>query len=124
MTVIKKSDMEIAMTDGDKLVARIADAGEMAFMRVNLPAGTDFTAGLEAAGGPNRCAVPHWMFVISGALQIHHNDGRVDIAKAGEFLYAEPGHTALCEVDTEIIEVSPRLAIRELLGKMLAAAPA
>jgi hypothetical protein len=124
VTTIKISDMEMAMTDGEKLSVRIADAGDMAFLRATLPAGSDFTPALEAAGGPNRCEIPHWMFVISGALQVRHNDGRLDIGQAGDFIYAEPGHTALCEVETEFIEVSPRVPIRDLLDKMTAAAPA
>jgi hypothetical protein len=124
MTVIKQSDMQVAMSDEGKLSVRVADAGDMALFRVTLPAGADFTPALEAAGGAGRCQVPHWMFVISGALQIRHNDGRVDIGRAGDFIYAEPGHTALCEVDTEFIEVSPRVPIRELLDKMAAAATA
>lgn len=109
--------MEMAMTDGDKLTVRIADAGDMAFMRVTLPGGADMTPQLRAVS-PNHCEVPHWMFVISGELHIGYNDGHVDIGKAGEFIYAEPGHTPWCHVDTEFIEVSPRQEIRELLAKV------
>jgi hypothetical protein len=117
MTTIKTADMEMAMTDGGKLTARIADAGEMAVLRVTLPGGTDMSEALRAVS-PNHCEVPHWMFVLSGELHIGHNDGRVDIGKAGDFIYAEPGHRPWCNVDTEFIEVSPRRPIRELLAKV------
>ncbi|MGE0601751.1 MAG: hypothetical protein AB7J35_19980 [Dehalococcoidia bacterium] len=122
MPTISKQTMEMVMTDGEKLFTRIADAGEMAFLRVTLPANTDFTPALEAAGGPQRCGIPHWMYVLSGALRIRYNDGREEVGHAGEFIHAIPGHTALCDVDTEFIEVSPRAAIRDLLAKMTGAA--
>lgn len=116
MTRIALADMETAMAAGD-LEVRIADAGEMAVLRARLPAGTDFTPQLRAVN-PNACEVPHWMYVVSGALHIGHNDGRVDVGRPGDVIYAEPGHTAWVEVDTEFVEVSPRAAIRDLLNKL------
>jgi hypothetical protein len=116
MTRIALENMEIAMSEGP-LSVRIADAGDMAVLRTSLPAGTDFTPQLRAVN-PNACEVPHWMFVISGVLHIGHNDGRVDIGTAGDVIYAEPGHTAWVEVDTEIVEVSPRQEIRVLLTQL------
>jgi hypothetical protein len=116
MTRIALDDMETAMSAGP-LSVRIADAGEMAVLRASLPAGTDFTPQLRAVN-PNACEVPHWMYVISGALHVGHNDGRVDVGRAGDVIYAEPGHTAWVEVDTEFVEVSPRGEIRELLTKL------
>jgi len=116
MTTINPSSMEVAMSDG-ALSVRIADAGEMAVLRALPPAGTNMTEALRAVD-PKGCQVPHWMYVISGELHMGYNDGRVDVAKAGEFLCAEPGHVPWVDVDTEFIEVSPRAAARDLLAKL------
>jgi hypothetical protein len=116
MTRIALEDMETVMSAGP-LSVRIADAGEMAVLRTSLPAGADFTPQLRAVN-PNACEVPHWMYVISGALHIGHNDGRVDVGRAGDVIYAEPGHTAWVEVDTEFVEISPRQEIRTLLTQL------
>jgi hypothetical protein len=116
MSRIAPDNMQIAMSDGP-LVVRIADAGDMAMLRVSLPAGTDYTEPLRSVS-PNHCEVPHWMYVIAGELHIPHNDGRIDVAKAGEMIYAEPGHTARCPVDTEFFEVSPREPIRKLIAAL------
>jgi hypothetical protein len=82
-----------------------------------LPAGTDFTPQLRAIN-PNACEVPHWMYVISGALHVGYNDGRIDVGNAGDVIHAEPGHTVWVEDDTEYMEISPRTEIRELLAKL------
>lgn len=116
MTRIILNDMETAMEAGD-LCVRIGDAGDMAVLQLKIPAGTDFTAQLRAVN-PNGCEVPHWMYVVSGVLHIGHNDGRVDVGNAGDVIYAEPGHTAWVEVDTEVVEISPRAPARELIAKL------
>lgn len=125
MSKITQDQMDVVMTDGDKLLVQIADAGDMAFIRARVPAGSDFTETLSAVS-PNRCEVPHWMFVVSGSLFIGHNDGRVDHGTAGDFIYAEPGHTAWCDADSEFVEVSPREGARDLFAAIaaLAATPA
>ncbi|MGD9894074.1 MAG: hypothetical protein AB7R89_07855 [Dehalococcoidia bacterium] len=120
MSRIALEDMDVAMSAGP-LCVRIADAGEMAVLHTSLPAGTDFTPQLRVVN-PNACEVPHWLYVISGALHIGHNDGRVDVGEAGDVIYAEPGHTAWVEVDTEFVEVSPRTEIRDLLTKLTSGA--
>ena len=119
MLKITQDQMEVTMTDGDKLLVQIADAGEMSFIRARVPGGSDFTGALSAVS-PNRCEVPHWIYVLSGSLFIGHNDGRQENGKAGDFLYAEPGHTAWCDADTEFVEVSPREAARKLVADLAA----
>lgn len=58
-------------------------------------------------GLPNdRCQCPHWGIVLKGQIRII-NDGKEEIAKAGDAYYMPPGHTVMIEAGTELWEFSP-----------------
>ena len=118
MTTIRHADMAVRMSDGP-LDIRTANAGEMAVLHAAIPAGTDFAPVLNAID-PRGCMVPHWMYVVSGELRMVYPDGRVDSAREGEVLYAEPGHLPEIPVDTKFVEISPAKAANELMDKVMA----
>jgi mannose-6-phosphate isomerase-like protein (cupin superfamily) len=55
----------------------------------------------------NRCQSAHWGYVIKGRMLIKYKDYKETIS-AGDAYYLPPGHIAVMEAGTEIIEFSPK----------------
>jgi hypothetical protein len=93
---------------------RTAQWGGMTVAYAKYAKGTDLTPALKGLKN-DMCQCPHWGYIISGALHLRFAEGRVEILKAGDLWYAEPGHTAWCEEDTEFIDFSPQEAFAEVI---------
>ncbi len=65
--------------------------------------GTPLLKGLP----DDRCQCPHWGYVIKGRLRVEYAD-RVEVIDAGDAYYLAPGHVAICEEDSEVVEFSPK----------------
>ena len=79
----------------------------------NAPAGTDFTpllAGLEN----DKCQVPHWGYVVKGAVRIIYEDGKEEVFSEGEAFYMKSGHTAKVEKDLLLVSFSPEDGFHDL----------
>ena len=100
-----KRDMPVAF-EGDGVVSRLAEWGEMNVALETFPGGTD-TAPLFKGLPDDRCQCPHWGYVLKGRMRIRYPD-REEILEAGDAYYMEPGHLPLFEEDTEVLEFSPR----------------
>ncbi|MEN8230713.1 MAG: hypothetical protein ABFS38_21330 [Bacteroidota bacterium] len=77
------------------------------------PAGTDFSpllAGLKN----DKCQVPHWGYVIEGAVRIIYEDGKEEVFSEGEAFYMKPGHTAIVEKDLFLVSFSPEDGMHDL----------
>lgn len=64
--------------------------------------------------------------VLAGAVHVIYGDGSQEISRAGEVFYWPPPHTVRFEVDTEILEFSPRAGLRsvyEHIGRKLGQVP-
>lgn len=115
---VSKDDMRQGIPSlGDTLKA--ADLGEMAAAIVTVAAGTDFRPVLQQLP-EGACTVPHWGYVIGGAVNIGYEGGKVETAKAGEIFWMEPGHTVWFDEDTSYVDFSPGPEMNALLGKLAA----
>lgn len=84
------------------------DLGSMSVLAHRWPKGFDAKDMLSAAFGPLCCPVPHHFIVTKGEIEVGYtSDGSTERAKAGDVLYARPGHTVRAIEDSDIVEVSP-----------------
>ncbi|MEN8139007.1 MAG: hypothetical protein ABFR62_11315 [Bacteroidota bacterium] len=79
----------------------------------NAPKGTNFTPLLEGLEN-DHCQVPHWGYVVEGAVSIEYEDGNKETFKEGEAFYMKPGHTALVLEDLKLVSFSPEDGMHEL----------
>ena len=87
--------------------ARTADWGGMAVSFATLAGGTDFSPAFQGLKD-DMCQVPHWAYVLRGALNLRTKNGREENISAGDVWYAPPGHTAWVDEDTEVVEFTPK----------------
>lgn len=79
----------------------------------NAPAGSDFRPllmGLEN----DHCQVPHWGYVVKGAIQIEYEDGTSEVFREGEAFYMRPGHTGGVLEDLLLVSFSPEEGMFDL----------
>ena len=75
--------------------------------RMQFSAGTDIAPLLE--GLPDdTCQVPHWGYVLDGAIDVRYSDDTEEVDRAGDLFYWPPGHSVSVEEDSEIILFSPQ----------------
>ena len=79
----------------------------------NAPKGTNFTPLLEGLEN-DHCQVPHWGYVVEGAISIEYEDGSKETFKKGEAFYMKPGHTALVLEDLKLVSFSPEEVMHDL----------
>ena len=78
------------------------------------PAGADFTPLLEGLEN-DKCQVPHWGYVIEGAIRIVFQDGTEALFSEGEAFFMKAGHTAIVEKDVVLVSFSPEHAMHGLV---------
>lgn len=100
---------------GDTMKA--ADLGEMAGAFVTVPAGADLRPALGQLPGGS-CPVPHWGYVVSGALNIGYDSGKTELVHGGELFWMEPGHTVWVDEDTVYVDFSPKDEMNDVLAKV------
>ena len=93
--------------------------GELCAAAITLAPGTDF-APVLAQRPTGTCAVPHWGFVRSGALNIRYADGETETVRAGELYYMPAGHLVAVDEATAYVEFSPREQFTDLMTKLAA----
>ncbi|MFO7668231.1 MAG: hypothetical protein R6W31_01100 [Bacteroidales bacterium] len=79
----------------------------------NLPKGTDFKPLLEGLEN-DHCQVPHWGYVVKGAILIEYEDGGKDLFREGEAFYMKPGHTGEVMEDLQLVSFSPEEGMHDL----------
>ena len=100
-----KNELPIA-AEALGVVSRQIDWGEMTIAVETMPAGID-TAPIFRGLPDDRCQCPHWGYVVSGQFRAVYAD-REETISAGEVYYLAPGHTAIFDTATEIVEFSPK----------------
>ncbi len=80
----------------------------------NAPAGTDFSPLLEGLEN-DHCQVPHWGYVVKGAIRMDYEDGTSEVFRAGEAFYMKPGHTGGVEEDLLLVSFGPEVGIKQLV---------
>jgi hypothetical protein len=109
-----KEALPVALENGG-ICARAAAEGGMTLQYMQFPGGTDMTLPLRGLPG-DMCPVPHWGYVLQGAVRTRYADGHEETTSAGEVYYWPSGHTVLFDVDTKFVEFSPA----EEMGRVVA----
>jgi len=108
------SEIPVEMQLGD-ITTRGADWGDLTVRTLDLPPGTDFRPLL--AGLPeDRCACPHWGYVISGSITVRYADGTEETSSAGDLYYWPGGHTGWTDEGVVFLEYSPAKEIAPVLS--------
>ncbi|HUS60938.1 MAG TPA: hypothetical protein VMY34_02000 [Acidimicrobiales bacterium] len=115
--------MPIELQVGE-IKTRSAEAGDVLARHVVLPAGADFRPLLK--GLPDdRCACPHWGYIIAGSIRLRFADGTEEVSTAGDVYYWPGGHTGWTDEGVTFLEFSPTaeiLPVLEHLGAQLVGA--
>lgn len=53
------------------------------------------------------CQSPHWGYMVRGSMLVKYEDGE-QVISAGDAYYLPPGHIAIVETDSEMVEFSPK----------------
>lgn len=117
--------MKARFTDMHSLIEPIGEAsvtgeadGGMVITRMHFPAGVDLGEVLP----DHWCSVPHWGYVVEGAVHITYDDGSEETAEAGTVYYMRPGHCPRFDVDTTMLEVSPEQEMLDIVHRVADAA--
>jgi hypothetical protein len=87
--------------------------GGMSVDKQRVPAGTDFSPMLQGLKN-DLCQVPHWGYIIKGAVEMEYDDGTREVIREGEVFYSKPGHTGKVMDDLLLISFSPEKGMQHL----------
>jgi len=96
-----------------KVLPMIDGWGGLAVDINNAPAGTDFRPLLEGLEN-DLCQVPHWGYVVKGAIEIEYGDGSKEVFREGEAFFMRPGHTGEVLEDLLLVSFSPEEGMHDL----------
>ncbi len=96
------------VADGEAL-----EWGDLLVEFETFPAGLDTTPLLKGLPG-DACPCPHWGYVFKGRFVVRYADHEETVS-AGAAFYMAPGHVPVFLEDTEMFELSPATALREVL---------
>lgn len=97
----------------DQMLPMIHGWGGMTVDINKAPKGTDWRPLLEGFDN-DHCSVPHWGYVIEGAILIEYDDGKKDVFKKGEAFFMRPGHTGEVLEDLLLVSFSPEKGMHRL----------
>lgn len=97
----------------DQILPMIHGWGGLTVDVNNAPKGADFKPLLMGLKN-DHCQVPHWGYVVKGAILIEYEDGSNDIFSEGEAFYMKPGHTGKVLEDLQLVSFSPEEGMHEL----------
>jgi len=104
---MKSTKQAVPVTMNDMgVVVRETQWGDMNVAWENFPAGTN-SAPLFKGLPDDLCQCPHWGYVIKGQFIVHYKD-HDEVVNAGEVYHLTPGHVCKCDIDTEVVEFSPK----------------
>ena len=101
----------------DQVLPMVHGMGGMTVDLNNSPGGSDFRpllVGLEN----DHCQVPHWGYVVKGAIQIEYEDGTMEVFREGEVFYMRPGHTGEVLEDLVLVSFSPEEGMHDLAAHL------
>src|SRR4051812_19714128 len=82
-------------------------SGPLAGEHVTLAAGTDIAPLLQGLAG-DACQVPHWGYMLSGAVEVTYAPGNVERCASGDLFFWPAGHSIRAIADAEFVMFSPR----------------
>jgi hypothetical protein len=93
--------------------------GALAGEYFSLAEGTDMAPLLRGLEG-DACPVPHWGYMLSGAVVVTYTNGTQETCSATDLFYWPPGHSVRVVDDAEVILFSPHLKHAQVMDHMLA----
>ncbi|MEX2568002.1 MAG: hypothetical protein WD431_18790 [Cyclobacteriaceae bacterium] len=88
--------------------------GGMVIAVNEMPAGTDFGPLLKGLKNDS-CQVPHWGYLLKGAVRLIYDDGTEEVLREGDIFYMRPGHIAVVEEDVKMLDFSPQQEFKNLV---------
>ncbi|MEO6396965.1 MAG: hypothetical protein ABIP13_00710 [Tepidiformaceae bacterium] len=120
MAIVTLKDIRQPFGDTGVQIGSV-EYGAMSMVSATWPPGFDATELLRAACGDVPCPVPHYLYVVRGALAVTYtDDGSEEIARGGEAAYLRPAHTIRILEDTEVFELSPADGNAHLMARIAA----
>ena len=111
-----KDEMAVELEVGD-IHTRGEEWGELSVRHIDLPAGADLRPLL--AGLPeDRCACPHWGYLLEGSITLRYADGTEECTRAGDVYYWPGGHTGWTDEGVRFVEFSPAAEIQPVLAHL------
>ncbi|MGZ4139381.1 MAG: hypothetical protein ACXVD8_06020, partial [Actinomycetota bacterium] len=83
------------------------DESGMTFTLIRVTEGGVDLSPLLAGLPGDMCPMPHWGYVIEGAIHNRFADGHEEVVRKGCVFYFEPGHIPTFEEGTTVIEIGP-----------------
>jgi hypothetical protein len=111
---IKKEEIPITMQAPDTIMRGLPGWGGMTVAFNEMPAGTDISPLLQGLKN-NSCQCPHWGYILQGELLMKYDDGTEEKLTTGDVFYMQPGHTAIVNQDTKLIDFSPQRELKEVM---------
>lgn len=111
--VPEKTHVHLQDFPKDMVLPHIDGWGGFAVDINNSPAGTNFRPLLEGLEN-DHCQVPHWGYVVKGAILIEYEDGTSDVFREGEAFYMRAGHTGEVVEDLLLVSFSPEEGMADL----------
>jgi hypothetical protein len=111
---IKKEDIPVTLQAPGTIMRGLSGYGGMTVAFNEMPAGTDITPLLQGLRN-NSCQCPHWGYLLEGEIIMKYDDGTEERLTTGDVFYMQPGHTAIVEKDTKLIDFSPEKELKEVM---------
>jgi hypothetical protein len=93
---------------------RHVEWGELNVAFKTVPSG--FDAGPLLRGFPDgACHCPHWGYVFSGKIVVRYSDGEEETVTPGQAYYWRPGHVPFYPEETEVLELSPKEKLKDVM---------
>ncbi|QMU30619.1 hypothetical protein HUW48_22475 [Adhaeribacter radiodurans] len=112
---INKEDIPVTMQAPGTIMRGLPGYGGMTVAFNQMPAGTDLAPLFQGLKN-NSCQCPHWGYVLEGAVRMKYDDGSEELLTTGDVFYMQPGHTAVVEQDTKLIDFSPEAELKEVMN--------
>lgn len=112
---IAKEKIPVRMKAPKTVLRSQTGVGGFAVAFNELPAGGDMTPLFQGLPD-NACPVPHWGYILEGAIRIKYVDGKEETVKAGEVFYWPAGHLPFVEKDVKLIDFSPEPEFSQLMA--------
>ncbi|MDQ4140263.1 MAG: hypothetical protein M3142_07035 [Bacteroidota bacterium] len=111
---IKKEEIPVTMQAPGTIMRGLPGYGGMTIAFNEIPGGTDLAPLLQGLKN-NSCQCPHWGYILEGEIQMKYDDGTEETLTTGDVFYMQPGHIAVVQKDTKLVDFSPEEQLREVM---------
>ena len=87
---------------------RALDESGMTFTLIQVTEGGVDLGPLLTGLPDDLCPIPHWGYVVEGAVHVRFADGHEEVAEKGSVFYFPPGHLPSFDAGTTVIEIGPQ----------------